>query len=179
VTRSSAPCWAAPEPCSPKTSAARSVMVRPPSTSLSSCSLLHVPFIMFPPSCSLHHVPSESKEPPEETLPERVDEHPEGECCLSFPSFSLSIPSLYFISLFHFSISFLYSISLSIPSLSLYSISLSLSSLHPSLSGCYFEGDQKMHAPGTTWHPFVPPFGFIKCAVCTCKVQNKYIIIKK
>ncbi|XP_041851817.1 chordin [Melanotaenia boesemani] len=38
---------------------------------------------------------------------------------------------------------------------------------HP--DGCYFEGDQKMHAPGTTWHPFVPPFGYIKCAVCTCK----------
>ncbi|XP_042563069.1 chordin, partial [Clupea harengus] len=35
--------------------------------------------------------------------------------------------------------------------------------------GCYFEGDQKMHAPGTSWHPFVPPFGYIKCAVCTCK----------
>uniref|UniRef100_A0A7N6AIZ6 Chordin n=1 Tax=Anabas testudineus TaxID=64144 RepID=A0A7N6AIZ6_ANATE len=34
---------------------------------------------------------------------------------------------------------------------------------------CYFEGDQKIHAPGTTWHPFVPPFGYIKCAVCTCK----------
>lgn len=28
-----------------------------------------------------------------------------------------------------------------------------------------------MHAPGTTWHPFVPPFGYIKCAVCTCKVN--------
>ncbi|XP_017347036.1 chordin isoform X1 [Ictalurus punctatus] len=38
---------------------------------------------------------------------------------------------------------------------------------HP--EGCYFEGDQKMHAPGTVWHPFVPPFGYIKCAVCTCK----------
>ncbi|KAJ7990619.1 hypothetical protein DPEC_G00302270 [Dallia pectoralis] len=38
---------------------------------------------------------------------------------------------------------------------------------HP--EGCYFEGDQKMHAPGTAWHPFVPPFGYIKCAVCTCK----------
>uniref|UniRef100_A0A8C6LCV4 Chordin n=1 Tax=Nothobranchius furzeri TaxID=105023 RepID=A0A8C6LCV4_NOTFU len=37
------------------------------------------------------------------------------------------------------------------------------------IRGCYFEGDQKMHAPGTTWHPFVPPFGYIKCAVCTCK----------
>uniref|UniRef100_A0A7N6AH79 Chordin n=1 Tax=Anabas testudineus TaxID=64144 RepID=A0A7N6AH79_ANATE len=39
----------------------------------------------------------------------------------------------------------------------------------PPVSGCYFEGDQKIHAPGTTWHPFVPPFGYIKCAVCTCK----------
>uniref|UniRef100_A0AAQ6A4W7 Chordin n=1 Tax=Amphiprion ocellaris TaxID=80972 RepID=A0AAQ6A4W7_AMPOC len=39
----------------------------------------------------------------------------------------------------------------------------------PVCDGCYFEGDQKMHAPGTTWHPFVPPFGYIKCAVCTCK----------
>lgn len=29
-----------------------------------------------------------------------------------------------------------------------------------------------MHAPGTTWHPFVPPFGYIKCAVCTCKVNT-------
>lgn len=38
---------------------------------------------------------------------------------------------------------------------------------HP--EGCYFEGDQKMHAPGSTWHPFVPPFGYIKCALCTCK----------
>ncbi|KAM6970135.1 chordin [Aplochiton taeniatus] len=38
---------------------------------------------------------------------------------------------------------------------------------HP--EGCYFEGDQKVHPPGTTWHPYVPPFGFIKCAVCTCK----------
>lgn len=28
-----------------------------------------------------------------------------------------------------------------------------------------------MHAPGTVWHPFVPPFGYIKCAVCTCKVR--------
>uniref|UniRef100_A0AAZ3SAV5 Chordin n=1 Tax=Oncorhynchus tshawytscha TaxID=74940 RepID=A0AAZ3SAV5_ONCTS len=42
-------------------------------------------------------------------------------------------------------------------------------SLSLSLSGCYFEGDQKMHAPGSTWHPFVPPFGYIKCALCTCK----------
>uniref|UniRef100_A0A4W5PCF8 Chordin n=1 Tax=Hucho hucho TaxID=62062 RepID=A0A4W5PCF8_9TELE len=44
---------------------------------------------------------------------------------------------------------------------------LCLNRIHP--EGCYFEGDQKMHAPGSTWHPFVPPFGYIKCALCTCK----------
>uniref|UniRef100_A0A8C4EZ79 Chordin n=1 Tax=Dicentrarchus labrax TaxID=13489 RepID=A0A8C4EZ79_DICLA len=47
------------------------------------------------------------------------------------------------------------------------------------LSGCYFEGDQKMHAPGTTWHPFVPPFGYIKCAVCTCKGSSGEVHCEK
>ncbi|MGH0151809.1 UNVERIFIED_CONTAM: hypothetical protein FKN15_040136 [Acipenser sinensis] len=37
------------------------------------------------------------------------------------------------------------------------------------MEGCYFEGDRKIHPPGTRWHPFVPPFGYIKCAVCTCR----------
>ncbi|XP_033885023.3 chordin-like [Acipenser ruthenus] len=37
------------------------------------------------------------------------------------------------------------------------------------MEGCYFEGDRKIHPPGTTWHPFVPPFGYIKCAICTCR----------
>ena len=67
---------------------------------------------------------------------------------------------------FYFVLSFILSLSLS------RSLSLSLSlSLFFGPSGCYFEGDQKMHAPGTTWHPFVPPFGYIKCALCTCKVK--------
>ncbi|TKS81442.1 Chordin Protein chordino [Collichthys lucidus] len=47
------------------------------------------------------------------------------------------------------------------------------------LEGCYFEGDQKMHAPGTTWHPFVPPFGYIKCAVCTCKGSSGEVHCEK
>ncbi|XP_067851344.1 chordin [Heptranchias perlo] len=37
------------------------------------------------------------------------------------------------------------------------------------VEGCYFDGDRKWHPAGTTWHPFVPPFGYVKCAVCTCK----------
>nr|XP_058151460.1 chordin isoform X4 [Dasypus novemcinctus] len=35
--------------------------------------------------------------------------------------------------------------------------------------GCYFDGDRSWRAAGTRWHPVVPPFGLIKCAVCTCK----------
>ncbi|XP_057356696.1 chordin isoform X7 [Manis pentadactyla] len=35
--------------------------------------------------------------------------------------------------------------------------------------GCYFDGDRSWRAAGTQWHPVVPPFGLIKCAVCTCK----------
>lgn len=36
--------------------------------------------------------------------------------------------------------------------------------------GCYFDGDRSWRAAGTRWHPVVPPFGLIKCAICTCKV---------
>ncbi|XP_069474887.1 chordin isoform X2 [Ambystoma mexicanum] len=35
--------------------------------------------------------------------------------------------------------------------------------------GCYFDGDKSWRAAGTRWHPVVPPFGLIKCAICTCK----------
>ncbi|XP_017653178.1 chordin isoform X3 [Nannospalax galili] len=43
-----------------------------------------------------------------------------------------------------------------------------LASLEPG-EGCYFDGDRSWRAAGTRWHPVVPPFGLIKCAVCTCK----------
>nr|XP_033815144.1 chordin isoform X2 [Geotrypetes seraphini] len=41
----------------------------------------------------------------------------------------------------------------------------------PELSseGCYYDGDRSWRAAGTRWHPVVPPFGLIKCAVCTCR----------
>ncbi|XP_029472726.1 chordin [Rhinatrema bivittatum] len=35
--------------------------------------------------------------------------------------------------------------------------------------GCYYEGDKSWRAAGTRWHPVVPPFGLIKCAICTCR----------
>lgn len=33
---------------------------------------------------------------------------------------------------------------------------------------CYFEGDRKKHLAGTKWHPYLPPFGFDLCSLCTC-----------
>nr|ABG66525.1 chordin [Branchiostoma floridae] len=35
--------------------------------------------------------------------------------------------------------------------------------------GCYFDGDKKFHGYGEEWHPYVPPFGYIKCAICVCE----------
>jgi len=34
--------------------------------------------------------------------------------------------------------------------------------------GCEFDGDNKFHPAGSRWHPYLPPFGFSKCAVCVC-----------
>lgn len=38
-----------------------------------------------------------------------------------------------------------------------------------SRAGCFLEGDKKFHLPGSKWHPYIPPFGFSRCAVCTCQ----------
>jgi chordin len=48
-----------------------------------------------------------------------------------------------------------------------------------SRQGCHFEGDQKFHPAGSRWHPYLPPFGFSKCAVCVCDVSRLTISIKK
>ncbi|XP_052241457.1 chordin-like isoform X2 [Dreissena polymorpha] len=33
---------------------------------------------------------------------------------------------------------------------------------------CYYEGDKRWHPVGIFWHPYVPPFGYSKCAICSC-----------
>ena len=38
--------------------------------------------------------------------------------------------------------------------------------------GCFLEGDQVLHTPGSRWHPYIPPFGFSRCATCTCMVSE-------
>ena len=37
--------------------------------------------------------------------------------------------------------------------------------------GCNFGGDSFFHPAGSRWHPYIPPFGFSRCAICTCKVM--------
>ncbi|XP_065495745.1 chordin isoform X1 [Caloenas nicobarica] len=46
---------------------------------------------------------------------------------------------------------------------------LRLERARDSSEGCYFDGDKTWRGSGTRWHPVVPPFGLIKCAICTCK----------
>ncbi|GAB6031851.1 hypothetical protein CHUAL_010251 [Chamberlinius hualienensis] len=38
--------------------------------------------------------------------------------------------------------------------------------------GCYFDGDKKFHKPGSKWYPYLPPFGFSQCALCTCNATT-------
>ncbi len=43
-------------------------------------------------------------------------------------------------------------------------------------TGCYFDkGDKKLHRAGTTWHPYIPPFGFSRCAICTCDASSREV----
>ena len=42
----------------------------------------------------------------------------------------------------------------------------------PSLKGCYVKRDRKVYPVGTVWHPFVQPFGYMKCHACTCMVSG-------
>ena len=46
--------------------------------------------------------------------------------------------------------------------------------------GCHFGGDSFFHPAGSRWHPYIPPFGFSRCAICTCKViyRTKTDILK-
>ena len=41
-------------------------------------------------------------------------------------------------------------------------------------SYCEYEGDGRKHLAGTTWHPYIPPWGFMRCAICTCPVSFQF-----
>lgn len=33
---------------------------------------------------------------------------------------------------------------------------------------CFLDGEKRYYAAGSRWHPYVAPFGFSPCAICTC-----------
>ena len=39
--------------------------------------------------------------------------------------------------------------------------------------GCHFGEDSFFHPAGSKWHPYIPPYGFSRCVVCTCKVWHQ------
>lgn len=39
---------------------------------------------------------------------------------------------------------------------------------------CYYDGDKRWHQAGTKWHPYVPPFGYVTCAICSCMTDGSY-----
>lgn len=34
--------------------------------------------------------------------------------------------------------------------------------------GCYLNGDKQFHLAGSKWHPYIPPWGFSRCTICSC-----------
>ncbi|XP_023344783.1 dorsal-ventral patterning protein Sog [Eurytemora carolleeae] len=39
-----------------------------------------------------------------------------------------------------------------------------------STEGCIdLGGNSRIHPPGSRWHPYIPPFGFSRCAICSCQ----------
>lgn len=43
----------------------------------------------------------------------------------------------------------------------------------PSMKGCYVKRDRKVYPAGAVWHPFVQPFGYMRCHACTCLVSGR------
>nr|AMY99568.1 chordin [Terebratalia transversa] len=40
---------------------------------------------------------------------------------------------------------------------------------------CFFQGDKRNHSVGTIWYPYVAPFGYSTCAICSCVPgKNEY-----
>lgn len=38
---------------------------------------------------------------------------------------------------------------------------------------CYFDADRRWHVAGTTWYPFLHPFGYSVCAICFCLDEKR------
>ncbi|KAL9971414.1 hypothetical protein ACROYT_G023934 [Oculina patagonica] len=49
----------------------------------------------------------------------------------------------------------------------------------PSMKGCYVKRDRKVYPAGAVWHPFVQPFGYMRCHACTCLAKSEDISCTK
>lgn len=49
----------------------------------------------------------------------------------------------------------------------------------PSIKGCYVKRDRKVYPAGAVWHPFVQPFGYMRCHACTCLAKSEEITCTK
>ncbi|KRY32132.1 Chordin [Trichinella spiralis] len=45
--------------------------------------------------------------------------------------------------------------------------------------GCFWTADNKWHAAGSSWHPYLPPFGYSRCALCTCLHSTSEVMCRK
>nr|XP_039266680.1 chordin-like isoform X1 [Styela clava] len=41
------------------------------------------------------------------------------------------------------------------------------------IGGCQQDGDPRIHSRGSSWNPFIRPFGHVKCVTCTCSHDDK------
>lgn len=49
----------------------------------------------------------------------------------------------------------------------------------PAIEGCYVKRDRKVYRAGAVWHPYVQPFGYMRCYACSCLKEKKDISCKK
>ncbi|XP_031567860.1 chordin-like [Actinia tenebrosa] len=49
----------------------------------------------------------------------------------------------------------------------------------PKIKGCFVDQGSKFYPSGSVWHPYVEPFGYMKCVVCTCLASSNEISCSK
>jgi len=45
--------------------------------------------------------------------------------------------------------------------------------------GCLLGDNKRFHPVGSRWHPYIPPFGFSRCAICSCEEESLEVLCKK
>ena len=43
---------------------------------------------------------------------------------------------------------------------------------------CFFQADNRWHPAGTEWYPYLHPFGYSACAVCSCLVSDVFFFVR-